>query len=329
MYYLSETLQILDEGLNHSLSYFISPDKRINIIYLFSSLLLALYVYKTTNIKGSFLKYIFNKKVWLGKSSMVDYMLFFLNGIIKILLIGPYVIFGFYIAFYVNEGLLQFFGFPSYSLSTTTTLILYTITLTVVNDFFSYLTHYLMHTIPFLWEFHKTHHSATTLNPLTQYRIHPVELIINNIRSILIFGLITGVFDYLSNHHINKIMFLGVNIFTFLFFFLGANLRHSHVKLKYPKLIEYIFISPFQHQIHHSTQRKHFNKNMGSKFAIWDYLFGTLVLSGSISKIRFGIPKEKLNYESFLGNLLNPFLKTITNASQYFKSILKNKNQLR
>ena len=35
--------------------------------------------------------------------------------------------------------------------------------LTIVNDFFSYLTHYLMHTIPFLWEFHKTHHSATTL----------------------------------------------------------------------------------------------------------------------------------------------------------------------
>ena len=324
MSYINDIIQILEEGLTHSLSYFINPDKRINIIYLFSSLLLALYVYKKSNVKKSFWRYIFNKKVWLGKSALVDYMLFLLNGLFKILLIGPYIIFGFYIAFYVNESLLQFFGFPASSLSVTTTLILYTITLTIVNDFFSYLTHYLMHTIPLLWEFHKTHHSATTLNPLTQYRIHPIELIINNVRNILIFGLITGIFDYLSNHQIDKVMFLGVNIFTFLFFFLGANLRHSHVKLKYPRIIEYIFISPFQHQIHHSTKPKHFNKNMGSKFAIWDYFFGTLVLSGSVSRINFGIPKQDLNYTSFLGNLFNPFLKIINRASQCFRFINKN-----
>ena len=304
-------MNILEEALTHSLSYFIDLDKRINFLYLFSSLLLAFYVYKATNIKGSFLKYVFNKRVWLGRSALVDYMLFFVNGLLKILLIGPYIIFGFYIAFYINEYLLQLFGFPQFSLSITKTLILYTITITVVNDFFSFLTHYFMHKIPFFWEFHKTHHSATTLNPLTQYRIHPVELIINNIRNILIFGLITGIFDYLSHHQIDKIMFLGVNVFTFIFFFFGANLRHSHVKLKYPRIIEYIFISPFQHQIHHSTKKIHFNKNMGSKFAIWDYLFGTLVLSESTSKINFGIPKEELSYNSFLENLLNPFIKII------------------
>ena len=92
-----------------------------------------------------------------------------------------------------------------------------------------------MHKLPFLWEFHKIHHSATSLNPLTQYRIHPFELIINNIRSILIFGLVTGLFDYLSAHQIDKLVFLGVNVFHFIFLLLGANLRHSHVKLKYPK----------------------------------------------------------------------------------------------
>lgn len=325
MFYINDFLQVLEEGITHSLSYFINPDKRINIIYLFSSLALAFYVYKTSNLKESFLKYVFNRKVWLGKSALVDYTLFLFNGFFKILLIGPYIIFGFYIAFYVNEALLQFFGFPNSSLSVTTTLILYTITLTIVNDFFSYLTHYLMHNVPFLWEFHKTHHSATTLNPLTQYRIHPLELIINNIRNILIFGLITGIFDYLSNHQIDKVMFLGVNIFTFIFFFLGANLRHSHVKLKYPKIIEYMFISPFQHQIHHSTKTKHFNKNMGSKFAVWDYIFGTLVLSGSTSKINFGIPKEDLNYNTLSGNLLNPFRKIINKIGAYFR--LRNKNQ--
>tara|TARA_B100000214_G_scaffold242264_1_gene177518 strand:- start:254 stop:1207 length:954 start_codon:yes stop_codon:yes gene_type:complete len=311
-------MQTLEEALTHSLSYFIDPDKRINILYLLSSLILAFYVFKTSKIRGSFWRYIFNKRVWLGRSAVVDYIFFFFNGLLKVLLLGPYIIFGFYIAFYINEYLLQIFGYPEFSLSITKTLVLYTITLTIVNDFFSYFIHYLMHKIPFLWEFHKTHHSATTLNPLTQYRIHPIELIINNVRNILVFGFITGVFDYLSHHQIDKIMFLGVNVFTFLFFFFGANLRHSHVKLKYPKVIEYIFISPFQHQIHHSTKKIHFNKNMGSKFAIWDYLFGTLVLSESTSRLNFGIPKEDLKYDSAIENFSNPFIKIFNKFKRFF-----------
>ena len=311
-------MQTLEEALTHSLSYFIDPDKRINILYLLSSLILAFYVFKTSKIRGSFWRYIFNKRVWLGRSAVVDYIFFFFNGLLKVLLLGPYIIFGFYIAFYINEYLLQIFGYPEFSLSITKTLVLYTITLTIVNDFFSYFIHYLMHKIPFLWEFHKTHHSATTLNPLTQYRIHPIELIINNVRNILVFGFITGIFDYLSHHQIDKIMFLGVNVFTFLFFFFGANLRHSHVKLKYPKVIEYIFISPFQHQIHHSTKKIHFNKNMGSKFAIWDYLFGTLVLSESTSRLNFGIPKEDLKYDSAIENFSNPFIKIFNKFKRFF-----------
>ena len=164
-----------------------------------------------------------------------------------------------------------------------------------------------MHKLPFLWEFHKIHHSATSLNPLTQYRIHPFELIINNIRSILIFGLVTGLFDYLSAHQIDKLVFLGVNIFHFIFLLLGANLRHSHVKLKYPKFLEYILISPFQHQIHHSDNPKHFNKNMGSKFAIWDWMIGSLVLSKSVGRISFGVDKDDSKFDSLFKNLFNPF----------------------
>ena len=178
------------------------------------------------------------------------------------------------------------FGYPKFSLGVTQTIILYTISLTIFGDFLTYIVHLLMHKVPFLWEFHKVHHSATTLNPMTQYRIHPLELIINNIRGIIVFGLVTGFFDYLSAHSIDKMVFLGVNVFHFIFLFFGSNLRHSHVKLKYPKYLEFIFISPFQNQINHSIDPKHFNKNMGSKLAIWDYIFGTLVLSGSASKVK-------------------------------------------
>lgn len=307
MEYLKEIYFLLEEAINLSLSYFVNTEKRIHILYLITSMILAYYVYKSSYVKSSFIKYLFPKKIWLSNSAFIDYSLFFFNAFIKIIFIGPYIIIGFYLSFYTNEFCVDIFGFPKSSIGLTQTIILYTIALTILNDLFTYIIHLCMHKISFLWEFHKIHHSATTLNPLTQYRIHPLELLINNIRSIFIFGLVTGVFDYLSAHQIDKMVFLGVNIFNFLFLFLGANLRHSHVKLKYPRFIEYIFISPFQHQIHHSNNPIHFNKNMGSKFALWDWFLGTLVLSKSVDKVRFGIGKEDSNYDSLFKNLLTPF----------------------
>ena len=92
-----------------------------------------------------------------------------------------------------------------------------------------------------------------------------------------------------------------------LLYVFGANLRHSHVKLSYPKILEYLFISPYQHQIHHSIRKEHHNKNLGSKLAVWDWLFGTLILSGSKKSLRFGIIDTKQKYTSFIYNLIAPF----------------------
>ena len=317
--YFLEIIELLDKSISLAYSYFFDPDKRVYFIYLFSSAILAFFVYKKTKDKSSFWKYIFNKKVSLTKSAFVDYSLFFFNSLIKTLFIIPYIFLSLYIAFYISDFLLQSFGFIKEPLSKTQTIILYTFSLTIINDLFSYLIHYLMHNIPFLWEFHKIHHSATSLNPITQYRIHPLELIINNIRSIIIFGIVTGIFDYVSSNQINKLLFLGVNVFSFLFYILGANLRHSHVKLSYPRILEYFLISPYQHQIHHSIKKEHYNKNLGSKFAIWDWLFGTLVHSGEKRKIRFGIIDTNQNYTSFWYNLYAPFKNISLKIILYFK----------
>ncbi len=315
---LKDVYDLILEGLEMPLSYLMNPEKRIYIVYLLSSGLLAYYVYYKAKYKTSFLKYIFNKKVWLSKSSFTDYFLVFFNSFIKILLIGPYLMFGLYLAFYTNEYLITQFGYPTTGLGVTTTLVLYTITLTIVNDFASFLIHYIMHKVPVLWEFHKVHHSATSLNPITQYRIHPIELIINNARGIVMFGLVTGLFDYLSNHQVHKMMFLGANVFGFIFMFMGANLRHSHVKLRYPKVLEYIFISPVQHQIHHSKNPIHFDRNMGSKLAIWDWLFGTLVLSKNTKHLDFGLGKEDDDFDSFWKNLIRPFQNLGTRIASLF-----------
>lgn len=306
---LNDIFSVINEAIELSKAHFLNSENRIYFMYLLSSAALAFFIFIKSKTNKSFLSFLFDKRIWMSKSAILDYILFIFNNLFKVAFIGPYLIISLYIAFYFNEQLILWFGFPKSSLTLNQTIVLYTISLTLFNDLLSYLVHFLMHKVPFLWEFHKVHHSAPTLNPMTQYRVHPFELVINNLRGIIGFGIITGLFDYLSNHQADKILFIGANVFTFLFMFFGANLRHSHVKLKYPSILEYIFISPYQHQIHHSSNSKHFDKNMGSKLAVWDYLFGTLILSKETSKLRFGLGKEKNDYDSFTKILLLPFKK--------------------
>ncbi len=314
-----EVFQTLGEVIKVVLDNFTESDNRLSFVYLIPTVLIAYFVFFKSKHQGSFLNYIFNKRTWLSKSAKIDYSMLFFNSFVKVLLIGPYLTFGLYLAFYTDDFLARTFGYERFALGITQTLILYTLTLTLLGDFTTYIIHYLMHRFEFLWEFHKIHHAATSLNPVTQYRIHPVELILVNIKETLVFGLVMGVFDYLSANQIETITYLGINVFAFIFMLFGANLRHSSVKLKYFNFLEYIFMSPYQHQIHHSNHPEHFDHNMGSKLAIWDWMFGTLLRSKQVSKITFGISKEvdlQKKYESFSNNLFLPFVniyKGITN----------------
>jgi sterol desaturase/sphingolipid hydroxylase (fatty acid hydroxylase superfamily) len=312
-------LQKMKEVLEVTLHNFTDADNRLYYVYFISSAVIAFYVYYTTKPKSSFLNYILNKKTWLSQSAKIDYLMLFFNSIIKVLLIGPYLAFGFYLAFYTDDYLARTFGYETLSLSKTETLIYYTLAITLMSDFSTYLIHYLMHRFEFLWEFHKIHHAATSLNPVTQYRIHPVELILVNIKETLVFGLTMGVFDYLSAHQVAPITYIGINILSFIFLFFGANLRHSSVKLKYFNWVEYVFMSPYQHQIHHSNHPEHFDRNMGSKLALWDWMFGTLLRSKEVEKVKFGISVEEdlqKKYESFTNNLFLPFLNIYQSISK-------------
>ena len=317
-----DIFDVIVDAYKLSKNHFINSENRIYFLYLLSSLALAFFVFNKSKKKTSFFRYTFDKRVWISKSALNDFLIFNFNNLLKILFIGPYLIIGLYIAFYVNEYLTVWFGFPKKSLSIGQTIFLYTVALTLVNDFLSFIVHLALHKIPILWEFHKVHHSATTMNPITQYRIHPVELILNNARGIIGFGIVTGVFDYYSNHELDTVVFIGANIFTFIFMFFGANLRHSHVKLKYPNFLEYIFISPYQHQIHHSINKNHYDRNMGSKLAIWDLIFGTLILSKETSRIRFGVKGNQKDYSSFTNLIWLPFLKafSLLNLQKKFRN---------
>lgn len=285
------------------LEYFIDINKRIYFIYLISSFFIALiYLY----LNQSKCRLNFSKTLWLHPSSKLDYIYFFISNMIKVFLIIPIILSAKEVALMTIHLLSDYFGLVRISLDHTLIMILFTLTLFIVSDFTRYFLHRLLHTVPFLWCFHKVHHSAKVLNPLTFYRVHPVENILFGLRYVFAIGFVTGLFIYLFGAKVSLMDIFGVNIFVFLFSFLGSNLRHSHIPLKYPAFLEKIFISPCMHQIHHS--KKHFNKNFGGYLAIWDFMFKSHMHSKDIKILKFGIKKEQMKeYDSVIKLLFYPF----------------------
>ncbi len=306
---MTVVFQFLEDVFNASLGYLNNPEKRIFWVYILSSLLLGFYVYKKRKrTSETFFSYFFRKENYLSKSAITDYSFLILNGFVKVLLIGILAYWGREQQNNLNEFLLENFGYKTFNFNLSTLLILYPIAFLLVSDFSYYLLHLLYHKVPFLWAFHKIHHSSTAMNPLTQYRIHPVELIINNVRVILVIVFVNGVFNYLNGGYFNQATILGVNIILLAFNSWGANLRHSHIKLSYFNWLENWLISPYQHQIHHSCQKHLYDKNLGSKLAIWDKIFGTLVKSKDVIDLEVGLGEENSNYNNFWKNLYQPFI---------------------
>lgn len=288
-----------------ALDYLIDPNKRLFWVYIISSILLG-FIYFYVNKKNT--RVILSSKLWLHPSAKLDYYYFFLSYFINIFLLVPFIVSAKTVAFYVNKFLYaQFDYFENDLFSYTQIVFLYTIALFVVSDFTRYWLHRFLHTIPILWEFHKVHHSAKVLTPITFYRVHPVENFLFALRYSLSAGVVTGVFIYFFGAMIDIYMVLGVNVFLFLFSTLGANLRHSHVPFAYFTFIEKWFMSPKQHQIHHSS--KHFDKNYGGFISVWDRVFGSLKLSNEVRVMKFGLRKNQMgDYTSLKSLLLRPFI---------------------
>ena len=204
----------------------------------------------------------------------------------------------------------------------------FTVSYFVLDDLTKFITHALMHRIPLLWEIHKTHHSARVLTPITIFRTHPLEGVIFVVRSALTQGIVIALFYYIYGNNITLVTILGANLMSFWFHLLGSNLRHSHIWINYWNWLEKIFISPAQHQIHHSIKKEHHNKNFGVTFAIWDYVFGTLCTSRDNEVSKFGITENEHKYEQNIFYLyVSPFVGTYKIISKYILSILQKLNK--
>lgn len=260
---------------------------------------------------------LFSKKILFHKSSQLDLKISLFNILLKTLITLPFIGLGFALASFLLKlaryFLPDFVGLPI--MPSWVNSALYTLLFFIINDFARFYHHYLMHKYHFLQIFHRTHHSAKVLTPLTLLRAHPIEMIIAQLRNGIIYSVTLTLSIFLFPGPLSAWDILGVNVFGFLFNFLGSNLRHTSIDLSFGYL-EYLFISPRMHQFHHSDNPLHFNKNFGVSLSIWDILFNTFERPQNFEQhpITFGFPYIEKNEDESLRVALIAPIKKIFNS---------------
>jgi sterol desaturase/sphingolipid hydroxylase (fatty acid hydroxylase superfamily) len=260
------------------IKWLIDPQGRTFIAYWLSSLLIALLwlacskQYQSWQNRIPYLKQLTEKSYWWNASTRQDYSLILLNSLLFAALSISWLVFTITLA---NSVFRLFASFTEpRMLAEQSSLLLFsafTLSLILLEDLSRYALHRLLHW-RFFWRIHQLHHSATTLTPMSFLRVHPLEKLLYQIRSATVYGCCTGVFFFLVGEHPQAWLILGISGASLIFNTFGANLRHSMIPISYGPL-EKIFISPLQHQLHHSEQ--YARKNYGAIFAFWDLAFSS------------------------------------------------------
>lgn len=248
---------------------------------------------------------LFRRRYWWNASTRIDYKVYLLNSILKVLLFIPFLDLSFWLSGVTARALISVHGDFAGLQTTTLVLVVFTIFAFIYDDFLRFSHHWLMHKVPWLWRLHKLHHSARVLTPITLYRTHPLESAMATIRNSLSLGVSAGVFVFLFEAEMSLLTLMGVNMFGFVFNFLGSNLRHSHIPMSFG-VAEHIFISPKMHQIHHSRQSRHFEQNFGVSLSVWDRWVGSRLLSSEGGDVR-SVGLSEVHSKSLWKHLRAPF----------------------
>lgn len=161
---------------------------------------------------------------------------------------------------FVRSGyLLVLIYFFHYRLFSFSNVVVYWTTLLVLEDFLYYWLHRFDHEVRLFWAVHVTHHSSQQLNFSVGFRssvFQPLYRFIYFVPLALLgFKPIDIVFMYSATQ------IWGIFVHTELIDKMGW--------------LEYILVTPSHHRVHHASNPKYLDMNMGMFLIIWDKLFGT------------------------------------------------------
>ncbi|MEO9968256.1 MAG: sterol desaturase family protein [Hyphomonadaceae bacterium] len=161
----------------------------------------------------------------------------------------------------------------------------------LIADLVFYSTHRMLHRVPFLWRFHRVHHSIEHLDTLAAHRVHPIDQVLE--AGVPVIVLI--VFGFSAEA-------IGLHL---VFYKFHALFIHSSIKGPFGgKLRNFLALQQFHHW-HHADKAEAYDKNFAAYFPFIDRLFGTFHLPGDEMPEAYGI-KEEIS-KTYIGQLVEPF----------------------
>lgn len=164
----------------------------------------------------------------------------------------------------------------------------------VVSDFVQWNTHRLLHRVPFLWNFHKVHHSVKEMGFAAHLRYHWMEPVVY--KSILYIPL-----ALVANYGAQDVAIV------YFFSITVGHLNHANLGWNYG-FFKYIFNNPKMHIWHHAKKLpKHvrFGVNYGLTLSIWDYIFKTDYIPHNGRDIELGFKNDEQFPKDFISQELN------------------------
>ena len=169
------------------------------------------------------------------------------------------------------------------------------LTLFIIRDFVQWWIHRLLHWVPFLWEFHKVHHSVKEMGFAAHLRFHWMETVVYRTIEYLPLAMIGfGIDDFFIVH---------------LFTLAVGHFNHSNFRMNLGPL-KYIFNNPQMHIWHHAKlwpEGKRFGVNFGITLSLWDYLFKTASIPNNGRDIELGFDEDENFPKTFFSQNLHGF----------------------
>lgn len=205
-----------------------------------------------------------SRKLYSWKDTAANVYLMLLNAGIDLLFRAFYLVFLEY--FYLNK-LISF-----------SNLTVYWIMLLIAEDFLYYWLHRFDHEIRFFWAVHVTHHSSQHMNFTVGFR--------------------SSVFQPLYRFvYFIPLALSGFKPLDIIFIYSATQIWGIFVHTELIKKmgwLEYIIVTPSHHRVHHASNPKYLDKNMGMFLIIWDQLFGTFqqeLSDEAYQKKKYGLTK--------------------------------------
>jgi len=167
-------------------------------------------------------------------------------------------------------------------------------------DFFRYWLHRAHHRIPWLWTFHRVHHSAERLDATTGLRMHVVDFVQLALLPVLLFTVVIDTHDWPA-----WVLMVALGIGVVMDAFQHGNIRWNAAH-PLARLWDLALNHPLFHSWHHTRDGDRCDGNYGNALVIWDRLFGSEV-TGPAPPDLMGLEADQSLQDSLHGwQLLRP-----------------------